>query len=334
MELFRTVVKCNDSPEKIGYDTPFLMMGSCFAENLCAKLQYLKFNVMLNPFGIVYHPSPIALQLKRIISAKSYTVQDLQQHNELWHSFDHHGRFSHPDVSLCLEQINRELQRAHHQLKRSEWLLVTFGTAWAYRLKSNGRIVANCHKFPASDFERIRFDVDQIFSIWTETLTQLRQFNPKIKIVFTVSPIRHLRDGAHENQLSKSILLMAVDQLTRHAENTFYFPAYELMLDELRDYRFYDESMTHPNTVAINYIWQRFRECYMEEKTLNIMKTVEEIVKASAHRPIHNTSDCSKFAETFLEKIEKLKRQMPWLDFAEEVERLSKFITPAPLFVN
>ena len=325
MELFRTVVKCDVSPEKIGYGTPFLMLGSCFAENLGARLQQLKFDVVLNPFGIVYHPAPTTLQLERIISAKPYTVSELQLHNELWHSFDHHGRFSHPDVSVCLEQINRELQQSHHQLERSDWLFVTFGTAWAYRLKTNGRIVANCHQFPAADFERIRFDVDEIHAVWTETIVRLRQFNPKIKIVFTVSPIRHLRDGAHENQLSKSILLLAVDRLNRNVENTCYFPAYEMVLDDLRDYRFFAEDMTHPNATAINYIWQRFCETYITEDALQTMKAVHDIVKAAEHRSIHQTSEYRKFTDTYLEKITKLRQQMPQLDFTEEIKRFNAF---------
>ena len=326
MELFRTVVKCGVSPEKIGYDTPILMMGSCFAENLGERMKQLKFNIILNPFGIVYHPDPAAYQLSRIISGKTYTASELHHNNELWHSFDHHGRFSHSDISVCLEQINHGLEQAHEHLARAEWLFVSFGTAWAYRLKGKIRAVANCHKFPSSDFERVRSEVNRINFIWSKVIARLRRFNPAIKVVFTVSPIRHLRDGAYGNHLSKSILLLAVERLNRHVENTLYFPAYELMLDELRDYRFYDETMTHPNTVAIDYIWQRFRECYIGENTLKIMKSVEEIVKASAHRLIHNTSDCRKFAGNYLEKIEKLKQQMPFLDFTEESERFEMII--------
>ena len=292
------------------------MLGSCFAENLGAMMLQFKFNIMVNPFGIVYHPAASAQQLERIITGKLYTAAELQYNNELWHSFDHHGRFSHSDISVCINQINKELQQAHDQLTRSEWLVVTFGTAWAYRLKNTGRIVANCHKFPASDFERIRFDVDELYVIWAETIAKLRLFNPAIKIIFTLSPIRHLRDGAHENQLSKSILLLAIDRLIREIENTAYFPAYEIVLDELRDYRFYAENMTHPNTVTINYIWQRFCKCYMAEDTMQTMKTVEDIVKAIAHRPLHDTSGYRQFTASYLEKIAKLKHKYPHIDFA------------------
>ena len=318
MESFRTTVKCKASSEKIDYATPLIMLGSCFAENLGARMRQLKFNIILNPFGIVYHPAPLAHGIKRIISGKPYCMDDLQQNNELWCSFDHHGKFSHTDASVCISRINASLQKAREQLTHSQWLFVTFGTAWAYRMKTTGQIVANCHKYPASDFERIRFDVDEIYAIWAETIAALQQFNPAIKVVLTVSPIRHLRDGAHENQLSKSTLLLAIDKLRRQQNNTDYFPAYEIALDELRDYRFYEENMTHPNTVAINYIWQRFCETYIDESALHIVKTVENIIKASSHKPLHQTSERRKFVETYLEKIAGLEKQMPFLDFTEE----------------
>ena len=323
MELFRTVVNCAPSPEKMDYDSSIMMMGSCFAENLGVRLQQLKFNVIVNPFGIVYHPAPAAYQLKRIISGKYYTIDELHKRDELWHSFDHHGRFSHTDAQTCLEQMNRELQQAHEQLAQANRLFVTFGTAWGYRMKNTGHISANCHKFPSSDFERISFDEETIYSVWSKSISELRRFNPNIKIVFTLSPIRHLRDGAHENQLSKSTLLLAIERLYRNTENTDYFPAYEIVLDELRDYRFYADDMTHPNNLAFNYVWKIFCECYMDEDTTRIMKTVEDIVKAAIHRPIHLTSEYRKFAATYVEKIARLKQQMPQLDFTAEIERFT-----------
>ena len=288
MEIFRTVVNCPSSPEKIDYQTALTMLGSCFAENLGLRMEQLKFNISLNPFGIVYHPAPIAHSIERIISAKPYTVDDLEHHDGYWSSFDHHGKFSRSEAPACLEIINNTLQEAHNQLACSQWLFVSFGTAWAYRLKSTGKTVANCHKFLASHFERIRFQVDEIYDIWEKTISALRKFNPAIKIVFTISPIRHLRDGAHENQLSKSTLLLAVERLINEQEGITYFPAYEIVLDELRDYRFYDADMTHISPVAINYIWRRFCETYIADSAFPIMKKVEAEVKAAAHRKLKN----------------------------------------------
>ena len=326
IELFRTVVKCGESSDKICYDTSMMMLGSCFAQNLGERMKQLKFNIIINPFGVVYHPAPIARNLERIITGIPYTLCNLQKNNELWCSFDHHGRFSHTDDNVCLNQLNSELQLAHKQLAQCKWLFVTFGTAWAYRLKTTGIIVANCHKFPSSDFRRIRFNVDEIYDIWAETISKLRKFNPDLKIVFTVSPIRHLRDDAHENQLSKATLLLAIDRLNSEIKNTVYFPAYEIVIDELRDYRFYDENMTHPNIVAINYIWQRFCEIFIDNKNLKIMNQVENIVRASAHKQLHRTSESLKFAENYLEKIRLLNQQMPFLDFTEEMKRFEKII--------
>jgi hypothetical protein len=301
------------------------MTGSCFAENIGNKLHRLKYNISLNPFGIVYHPLPAAKNMERIISGKPYAEDELQLHQELWCSFDHHGRFSHPESRICIEQINTELQEARQRLSAANLLFVTFGTAWAYRRKADKRIVANCHKYPASEFERFRSDVDEIYEAWNATLTNLHPFNPNLRTVFTISPIRHLRDGAHENQLSKAVLLLAVDKLTRTSANIGYFPAYEIMLDDLRDYRFYDEDMAHPGTQAVNYIWQRFQECYMTKETQQLMKEVEEIVKAAAHRPIHRTSAYAAFAEKSLEKIAQLQQRLPQADFTKEIATFVKF---------
>ncbi len=323
MELFRTVVKCIESPEKVGYDSPIVMLGSCFAENIGNKLQQHKFDIALNPFGIVYHPIAAAQNLGRMIAGKPYVENELQKYHELWFSFDHHGRFSHPDISVCIQQINDELLQGHRQLAKAKWLFITFGTAWGYRLKNNGRIVANCHKYPATDFERFKADVDEIYEIWLDIVQKIRIFNPDINIIFTVSPIRHLRDGAHENQLSKSTLLLAVDYLNKKA-GTGYFPAYEIMLDELRDYRFYNEDMTHPNAQAIHYIWQCFCENYLTTGTRNVIKEVEGIVKASCHRPLHGTSECQTFASNYLSKIKQLQQQMPHLDFTQEMKLFEK----------
>ena len=318
MELFRTVVNWTGSPEKIGYDSPILMLGSCFAENIGNILKTNKFDITLNPFGVVYHPIPAAQNLDRIIAGKPYAENELLFHSELWCSFDHHGHFSHTDINACLRKINVELTRGRQQLAEAEWLFITFGTAWGYRLK-DGRVVANCHKYPASEFTRFRSDINQICDIWSDTIRKIKTFNPAIKIVFSVSPIRHLRDGAHENQLSKSTLLLAVERLN-HETATGYFPAYEIMLDELRDYRFYNDDMTHPNSLAIKYIWQCFRGIYMTEDTCRIMKLVEEIVTASCHRPLHHTSGCRAFSSAYLEKIARLQERMPQLDFTREIE--------------
>ena len=326
MELFRTVVKIDKSNRNICYGTPFMMLGSCFAESIGNKLKQLKFNIAVNPFGIVYHPVPAAISLQRIIDGYLYNIDELREHNGLWFSFDHHGRFSQTEADTCITQINTELQMAREHLKQSSFLFVTFGTSWGYRLKDSGKIVANCHKIDASNFERINVDVDDIFDIWAVTAEKLRLFNPALQIVFTLSPVRHLGDGACRNQLSKARLLLAIERLNTEIDST-YFPAYEIVLDELRDYRFFAEDMTHPNNTAIDYIMQRFSECYMDAETVRTLKLVEDIIKAAAHRPIHNSVESQKFAAAFLEKIAALRKQFPALNFDEEKKKFASLIS-------
>ncbi|MDR0715127.1 MAG: GSCFA domain-containing protein [Bacteroidales bacterium] len=319
MDAFRTIINEPESSEKIDYLSPVMMTGSCFAENIGHCMQRLKFNIVLNPFGVAFHPLPLARQIDRMIAAEDYRPEELHFHNDLWGSFDHHGRFSHPELTACLNGINAELHRGHRQLTVARRLFVTFGTAWAYRLKENGKIVANCHHYPSDAFERFRASTDEIHEKWTETVNRLRQLNPDMRIVFSVSPIRHLRDGAHQNQLSKATLLLAIEQLNRSLPHTAYFPAYEIMTDDLRDYRFYEEDMTHPNPSAVKYIWQYFCRAYFSENTISTMKKVEDIVKASEHKPVRQNAATKSFAADCLSKIKEMQQQFPLMDFSQEI---------------
>ena len=327
MEIFRTVVECPTSVEKIDYKTPVMMYGSCFAENLGDILFDLKFDVYINPFGIVYNPISIAQNIKRTISGKRYGFDEIRSSaNGLFFSFDHHSKFSSSNLLDYIDIINTYLYISNGQLATAQWLFVTLGTAWAFRHKETGKIVANCHKLPASHFERILLQADEICDVWAETIAELQKFNPDIKTVFTISPVRHLRDGAHGNQLGKATLFLAVDKLIAEHKNTAYFPAYEIVMDELRDYRFYDEDMTHINPVAISYIWKRFCETYIDDSALPMMAQVNEINKAVAHEPIHITEDTKKFVEKYLKKIDELEEQAPTLyfHFVYEKKRLKR----------
>lgn len=256
---FRTIVPCEKLQHQISHRDKILLLGSCFAENIGHLLVAHKFNVKINPTGILYNPVSIADALQTMSDRYQYTVNDIFRDGNLWHSFRHHSRFSHTDPELCIDGINRELKAGAEQLHRASWLLVTFGTAYVYSLRETGKVVANCHKLPASLFDRRRVGVDEMIRGWIPLIERLSDSNPELRIMFTVSPIRHLRDGAHENQLSKSVLLLFVDELCRmYPDRCIYFPSYEIVMDELRDYRFYDAGMTHPNEQAIRYIWERF----------------------------------------------------------------------------
>ena len=247
MIKFRTEVELPEFSKKMGYRHQSLMIGSCFAENIGIWLQNRCLPVMVNPFGILYNPVSIANSLEYLITGKIFTLQDLFYANGVYSSFSHHSRFSDSDPESMLRHINAQTTETLNTLKNSSHLFITFGTSWVFQHKINGEIVSNCHKLPAATFNRYRLSVIQITDYWIPIIEQLRQLNPDLHLVFTVSPIRHLKDGAHENQLSKSTLFLGIDALSAHFGNELisYFPSFELLHDELRDYRFYATDMAH-----------------------------------------------------------------------------------------
>ncbi len=284
MEL-QTIVKMDRPAFQLDYSTRLLLLGSCFVENIGAKLAYYKFKVDLNPCGIVYNPMSVADTLEWLLSGRYFTPEDLLYNDHKWVSLSHHGRFSSPDQEQCLHQINTRLEEARRHLREADVLILTWGTAWVYRHLATGRVVANCHKFPAADFERFRLQVEEIVRVYVDLLNRLRKWRPELKVLFTVSPIRHWKDGAHGNQLSKAVLLLAIERLTECLEQVFYFPSYEIVMDELRDYRFYADDMLHISSQGIEYIWDKFRTLYMTADTLSWMKRIEQVNKNLAHRP-------------------------------------------------
>jgi hypothetical protein len=308
----------------ISYQDSILLLGSCFAENIGRRLAEGKFRVDVNPFGVLFNPASVARAIRQLLHPAVVTEKELFFHEGLYHSFDHHSSFSAVSATGCLHEINGRLQRSASHLQQTGRLLVTWGTAYVYRLRTTGQIVANCHKLPAQSFCRERLSVAQIVEEWEALLALLWRGQPELKAIFTVSPVRHWSDGAHENQLSKSILLLAVEELQRrHPGQIMYFHAYELMMDELRDYRFYAEDLLHPSETAVQYIWERFTEMYLDDATQEILKQVNEIKKAMNHRPLnpHNESHKQFLMQTLL-KIERLCAKTPYLCFENEVEKL------------
>lgn len=304
----------------INHSRQLLIMGSCFAENIGSLLLEKKFQVDINPFGILYNPLSVSAALYEIIRKKRYEKSDLFFYRECWHSSMHHGSFSSSSADETLQNIRARLERAHEELKQLDWLMLTFGTAYVYEQTESGKIVANCHKLPEKNFVRRRLETDEIIANYTQLLDELISMNPKIKILFTVSPIRHLRDGMHANQLSKSVLLLAIDRLMqRYPQTVFYFPSYEIVLDELRDYRFYADDMVHPSTLTVNYLWERFSETFFTPETQNLIKECETIRKAIEHKPFHPESEeYKRFLGQIVLKIERLNRKYPYLDFEKE----------------
>jgi hypothetical protein len=278
-------------------------------------MKSLKFHCEVNPFGALYNPLSIVSALKMLVGKKLLTSGDLFQFNELWSSFYFHGSFSDTDRAKALEQMNNQLSTASTGLYNSKYLFLTFGTAYVFRLKTSGEIVGNCHKLPATNFDHECLSIENIVAQYSDFVNNIAEILPGMKIVFSVSPVRHLKDGAHNNQLSKSILILAIEKLTNlFPGQCFYFPAYEIVLDELRDYRFYEKDMCHLSDIAIDYIKTLFINSMVSESDRKIMKEVEKLNLARAHRPFNtNTNNYKKFVENTDKKETELKKQYPYL---------------------
>lgn len=312
-----TEVSLPEIPVKLSYRRKSMMMGSCFAESIGTKLQELCFPLDVNPFGILYNPISIANSLDILLSGKLFKGGDLFYGGGLWNSFYHHSRFSNSDKRECLTGINNKISEAFSTLRESNILFVTFGTSWVFENKSSGQIVSNCHKLPSSTFNHYRLTSVQIVERWIQLIERILEVNPAIQLVFTVSPIRHLKDGVHENQLSKSILLIAIDDLIKYfkSERVVYFPSYEIVLDELRDYRFYASDMVHMNEVAVSYIREKVESAFIDQEDRKIAREIEKLRQALEHRPLNaEGDDYQLFIEKQMEKTLQLKDKFNYLD--------------------
>jgi hypothetical protein len=315
----RTTFTIDPSKSKISYNTPVMFIGSCFASEIGSRLAEGKMEVLINPSGVVYNPVSVGNTIDFILKNKIFTGEDLYNNKGVNLSFLHYTDFSSEDTSGTLDKINSATQKAHHFLKSARFLFITFGTARVYRFKESGKIVSNCHKLPAYLFSREILTVEEITSTWYDTLQSLHAFNRDLRVIFTISPVRHWKDGAHGNQLSKSILFLAVEKLLEHQVSGDYFPAYELVMDDLRDYRYYSEDMLHPSQTAVDYIWQAFSDCYFEPETCSLWKEVQGITKARNHRFLSDSSKGKKeFANNILKKISAIEKKSPRIDFEDE----------------
>ncbi len=321
MKTFRTTIQPEISPKKISYHTPILFIGSCFTENIGNRMHQLKFSAIVNPFGVLYNPESVRNGIEILINKKKFTESGLDLFNELWFSFYHDSEFSDPDKQKSLDRINSSIESAAKQLKVAKHLVISLGTAWVYKYLKTGNVVSNCHKIPAKEFERYKLSVEDIFTSWIALINKLNEINPKLNIIFTVSPVRHWKDGAVQNQLSKSTLILAIHQLKNKFRNVEYFPAYEIMMDDLRDYRFYADDMLHPSNKAVDYIWDQFAQTYFEKETFGIVNEIKQVFFAKNHRPINpNTKEYNKFLESQIVKIQGLVNKYPFLDLMQELD--------------
>jgi hypothetical protein len=320
MEQFRTIVPAVQTENKISYNSILFFTGSCFAENIGSYFLNHKFQTVINPFGVIYNPVSIKNCLEFLLVKKQFSEDDLFLHNSLWASYFHHGSFSCSDKRKCIENINSKIAVSSEFLKNSDYLFITFGSAKVYELIEKKIIVSNCHKLPAGKFNSYILSSEEIISSYSELIKNLNKFNPKLKIVFTISPVRYLNYGVFSNSVSKSTLFIAINELINIHKNIEYFPAYEIMMDDLRDYRFYKEDMVHPNEIAIKYLQQKICEAYTGKTTLHIISEIEAVLKAKNHRPVNIQSEPhQKFLITQIEKIHRIQNKYKNIDMKGEL---------------
>lgn len=352
---FRTVIKPAPATVRIDHSSGIVMLGSCFSDNIGRRLLDGLFDVDVNPMGTLYNPASIASALDDIMARREFAAADLFEHDGRWHSFAHHSRFSGTDPEKVLRGINSRLRTAHDNLRRAGVLIVTLGTAWIFTLRATGRVVSNCHKLPSAMFVRSRMSVDEIVAQWQPLLVRLREFNPSLQVIFTVSPIRHLADGAHGNQLSKATLLLAVDRLIEESSTVMpsevvcpdgsvllidpvppmaveYFPAYEALMDDLRDYRFYAADMTHSSETAVDYVYSLFAESHMSEATRDLATACRKVTRRLAHRPMtDDPAAIERFGQSTRQLVEALSLSHPYLKKAiTNYNHLTKCFTQSP----
>lgn len=314
---FRTQIPISKSNHPLDYNSKIVSLGSCFAENMGDKFQYFKFQSTINPFGIIFNPVSIEKIIHKAINAALFTEKDIFFHNERWHCFDVHSDLSNSNKEDLIASLNALIKSTNQQLAQSTHIIITYGTSWIYRNIESYSIVANCHKVPQKQFKKELLSVEEIEKSIANTLKLIHAVNPNCTIIFTVSPVRHIKDGFVENQVSKSNIISALHKtFDFQLSNINYFPSYEIMMDELRDYRFYAEDMLHPNQVAIDYIWKRFMETTIAETAFPTMEEVERIQKSLSHKPFNPDSESHlKFETKVREKIIKLENQYSFMKF-------------------
>jgi hypothetical protein len=314
---FTTQIPIPKSNHPIDYNSRIVSLGSCFAENIGEKFNYYKFQNTVNPFGIIFNPISIENIISRAVNQNYFTEKDVFFHNELWHCYEVHSELSNPNKEIFITSLNKNLDDFCFQIIKASHCIITYGTSWVYKLKASNVIVANCHKVPQKAFEKEILATTTIEKAVENTVALFKKFNPNCSIIFTVSPVRHIKDGFVENQRSKAHLQSAIHEIVSdQLSNINYFPSYEIMMDELRDYRFYAEDMLHPSTIAVNYIWERFCQTQISETAISVMEEVVTVQKGLAHRPFNsNTDNHRKFLDTLSQKIIKLQEQFLHIEF-------------------
>lgn len=317
---FRTQIPLKKQTENlIDYKSDILLIGSCFSENIGKKFEFFKFNTTVNPLGILFHPKAIEQLITDAINQRKFTEKDIFFHNERWHCFDAHSELSSVDKNELLTNLNSTINSTFKQLNNSTHIIITLGTSWVYKHIKSDKIVANCHKITQKEFSKKILSITEITESLQKIVTLSKSINKNATIIFTTSPVRHTKDGFIQNQQSKAHLISAIHKLIQSSSLSVvetYFPSYELMMDELRDYRFYAEDMIHPNQIAINYIWEKFCEVWLNPTTKNTMQEIEAIQKGLTHKPFNpNSEQYQKFLKNIVQKKETLLKTFPSMKF-------------------
>ena len=321
---FRTTVKTGENRGWLHHSDKVLLLGSCFSDNIGAKLQGALIDALVNPMGTLFNPMSIARGVQRLIDNEPVAGKDLFMQGGVWNSYDFHSRHSLPDKQATIDRMNQRIQQGHDVLSHAQLLTITLGTAMVYRLRSTGEVVANCHKVPQHEFERKMATVQEMARVLDDMLTSLHEFNPALRVILTVSPIRHIADGLDTNSLSKAALRVAIQEaLANRRDWCDYFPAYEIMLDDLRDYRFYASDMVHPSDVAVEYIWQAFQATYLDDRSALAVARCERIHKRLQHRPMSsNRETVDRFNADTASVVRNLIKEYPYLAQNPEFQKV------------
>ena len=316
----QTPIPLKPAHNQIDYKSQLLLLGSCFSENMGRKLEYFQFQSLQNPFGILFHPKAIENLIERAVGKKSYTETDIFFMNERWQCFEAHSDFSDTSKERLLTKLNTSLDATLAQLKRASHVVITLGTAWIYRYLASDSVVANCHKVPQKEFAKELLSTNEIVSSLQAIVDLVKSVNQNVQFIFTISPVRHLKDGFVENQRSKALLINAVHEILEVPSSgaSRLFPSYELMMDELRDYRFYGADMVHPNQLAIDYIWEKFKQAWISESVYKTMDEVKTIRKGLEHRPFNpDSAQHLKFKKSLENKMIGLQQRFSFMKFVE-----------------
>jgi len=308
--MFRTEVQVAPTHLKLSLQDKVLTIGSCFAEVIGTRLQQNKVGVLVNPFGTIFNPLSVCLLLRAAAGAPYDFAQHLVEHSGIWYAYDLHSSLSSLNKEELLHQIDERLQRTKEQLRQAPLLIITLGTALTYKLHTSGKVVANCHKLPAKNFERVLLHPEEMREAFEQTLPLLKEINPNLHVLLTVSPVRHIKESLTTNSVSKAALRVLCHQLEEAHAQVSYFPAYEIMMDDLRDYRFYKQDMLHPTEVAEDYIWQKFVTAYYNPDFQSFLGKWQRMQRAVAHRPFHPQSEAHQaFLQNTLQQLQALEQQ-------------------------